>query len=408
MSVLTYQAYDKQGREVTGSIEAESRQSASETLRRRGLFVVSMHEKETLSAAVSRRTRRGMGRGKAIKALAVFTRQLCVLMGSGTQVVEAIGALERQTKPGPWRDTIGHLRKRIEEGDSLTEAMEHYPAFFDSVYCSLVSAGESSGQLPEMLDRLAVLKQKQLHVRNTIIGALTYPCLLILLALGMFSMMLIFIIPRFAALFANLDVPLPASTQVLVSLSTFYRHYWWAELIVLTLVTVPLISYLRSAAGRRMIDTVVLKLPGVGNIVKSFATARIVRLLGVLTSGHVPLLKALHLIENVSGNIHYRRLITRAQDMVSRGEPLSAAFADEALISPSVQEAIRSGERSGKIDELMLNVADFLEDDNEVIVRSLTTLIEPVILIVMGILVALVAVSMFLPLFDLTAMTQGG
>jgi type IV pilus assembly protein PilC len=179
-------------------------------------------------------------------------------------------------------------------------------------------------------------------------------------------------------------------------------------LLLLIGAVVGIVSYLRTPNGKHCQDTVMLKLPYVGNIVKSLATARIVSLLGVLLGGHVPILEALRLIRHSVGNVHYAELIAKAEEHVAKGEPISLAFSDANLISPSVHEAMRSGEQSGQIDRLLLNVADFLDDENEVIIRSLTTIIEPVILVVMGILVGLIAISMFLPLFDLTAMTQGG
>jgi type II secretory pathway component PulF len=271
-----------------------------------------------------------------------------------------------------------------------------------------VAAGESSGCLEEMLNRLAILKQKELRLRNSILGAMIYPSLLISLAVVMLIIMLIFIVPKFTLLFSSLDVPLPPSTQALVLFSTVFKRFWWAVFLGVGLLIFGTAWYLRTDRGRLTYDALILKLPLVGKMVKSFATARIVRVLGVLMAGHVPVLKALHLVKASTGNHEYRTLVSRAEEYVTRGEAISAAFADPNLISPSVHEAIRSGEQSGQVDQLLLNVAEFLEDENEVIVRSLTTIIEPVILVGMGILIGLIAVSMFMPLFDLTALTQGG
>jgi type II secretory pathway component PulF len=235
-----------------------------------------------------------------------------------------------------------------------------------------------------------------------------YPSLLLTVVGLVFSMLLLFIVPKFAMLFQSLDVPLPPSTRVLVSASTLFRATW-PLILALTGVTIAAsVHLLRRPSGQRFRDTVLLALPYIGPIAKSVATARIVRLLSVLLSGHVPVLEALKLMEPAAGNVHYARLIAKGQDHVAKGEPLSLAFNDARLISPSVYEAIRSGEQNGQIDRLMLNMADFLDDENEIVVRSLTSILEPVILIVMGLVVGLVAVSMFMPLFDLTAMTQRG
>lgn len=403
---LAYTAYDQTGRTVNGTIDSADTMSATEALRRQGLFVAEIGENLHATLPQTRSTRKQ--RAPKLKSVAVFTRQLQVLLASGTALVDALGALIRQTKPGTWQTILTGLRRGVEEGHSLTEAMEVYPGAFDEVYRSLVAAGESSGQLPEMLDRVAIYKQKQLRVRNTVLGAMIYPSMLIALAATMFSLLLLFIIPRFSVLFETLDVPLPTSTRFLVMLSGIYRQFWWLIGLAVIAAFGGGLWFFGSEQGRPLRDRGLLKVPYLGTILKGFATARIVRLLSVLLAGHVPLLKALKLIRHCAGNTVYANLLVQAEEKVAQGESLYNAFHDAALINPSVQEAIRSGESSGQIDQLLGNMAEFLEDDNETIVRSLTTLIEPLILIFMGILVGLIAVSMFLPLFDLTAMTSGG
>ena len=407
---LAYKAYDSLGKAVDGTIESSDVVAAAEALRRQGLFVAEVAAAADSAKGQRKKSRPALrtGRGQKIKLVAVFTRQLYVLLSSGTQLVEAIGALERQAKAGPWQEAVAGLRHRIEEGASLSESLKHYPGYFDAVYRSCIAAGESSGFLVEMLDRLATLKQRQLRTRNAVVGAMVYPLLLSTVALTIFPMLLIFVVPRFASLFESLDVPLPSSTEFLVDVSGALRRYWWVGLLVPVVLIASAVAFLRTERGKRLGDTVVLRLPCVGNIVKSLVTARIVRLLAVLMEGHVPVLESLQYVRQAAGNVHYQALISRAEEYVVKGEPISLAFTNENLISPSVHEAIRSGERSGHLDSLLLNMADFLDEENEVIVRSLASIVEPCILIVMGVLVGFIAVSMFMPLFDLTAMTQGG
>jgi type IV pilus assembly protein PilC len=407
---LAYKAVDQQGQTVTGTIESDNSMSASELLHQRGLFVAELSESvRPLTPTTGKRQKAWANRrSQRLRSVAVFTRQLCVLISSGTQLVEALSALERQVKAGPWRETITGLKEKVQQGSSLSEAVEDYPDYFDSIYHSLVAAGESSGCLADMLERLATLKQKQLRLQNAISGALVYPSLLICLALGMMSLLLLFIVPKFSGLFTTMDVALPASTQVMLTLSTIYRRFWWAIGLIGAGASVGAVRYFKTEQGREYWDRWVLMLPGIGPMIKSFATARIIRLFGVLLAGHVPVLKALQLVRHAAGNRQYTHLIIAAEELVSRGEPLSQAFANEKLINPSIYEAIRSGEQSGKIEELLLNIAEFLDDENDVLVRSLTSIIEPVILIGMGLLVGLMSISMFMPLFDLTAMTGGG
>lgn len=405
---LAYTAYDGTGKTVTGVIDAADATAGMDMLRHKGLYVSEIAASAADAAKIPRIRRRRHSPGQRLKDVAWFSRQLHVLLCSGTQLADALHALERQTRPGPWRQVVSGLRGRVEEGTSLSEAMEPYRDYFDPIYRSLIAAGESSGHLLEMLDQLAVLKQKQLRIRHSVVGALIYPCMLLTVGGAIFAMLLVFVIPRFAGLFQTLDVPLPASTAVLMTASEIFRGFWWLILLAMAGLTGSLIAYLRTADGRSRWDTLVVRLPYVGGIVRSFATARIISLLGVLMRAHVPLLDALRLVRLSAGNLRYQEIVSKAEDCVTRGEPMSAAFADPALISPSVHEAIRSGEDSGEIDRLLINVAAFLDEENEVVVRSLTSIIEPVILIIMGLLVGLVSICMFMPLFDLTSMTQPG
>ena len=405
---LAYQAFDRSGQQVVDTIEAANVADATETLRRRDLFVTTITPEGRTGSARSTRRKLRIGGGGRLKNTAMFMRQLHVLVSSGTPLVESLGALQRQVKEGPWQDTIAEIRDGVEEGAPMAEMMERHPESFDAVTRSLIAAGESSGNMAPMLDRLAELTKRRLHVRNAVRGALMYPCLLSTIALGVFLLLLLFVIPRFDQLFRTLDVPLPSSTKALICVSDALRSAWWAGLLAAGAAALGARFYLRTPAGRRRVDGIILRLPQIGGILRNFATARIVRLLGTLLESHVPALDSLQLTRQAAGNVHYTELVKRAENAVARGDPISSAFANTALISPSVYEAIRNGEQSGQIGPLLLHVAEFLDDENETIVRSLTTILEPVILVALGLLVGLVAISMFMPLFDLTAMTQGG
>jgi type II secretory pathway component PulF len=235
-----------------------------------------------------------------------------------------------------------------------------------------------------------------------------YPCLLVTVSVIVITVLLMLVIPRFAELFATLDVPMPPTTALLIGLSETLRSYWWAVGGISAAVCVAAYLWLKTNAGKRAVDTLVLRLPQIGRIVKSFATARIARLLGVLMDSQLPVLEALRLTRGALANVHYADLIARTEQAVEKGQPISSSFSDTDLISPSVYEATRSGEKSGQIAPLLLNLADFLDEENEIVVRSLVNILEPAVLIVMGVLVAFVALSMFTPLFDVTAMAGGG
>ncbi|MBN1506326.1 MAG: type II secretion system F family protein [Sedimentisphaerales bacterium] len=404
---LAYKAFDGAGKAATGVIEADDTMTATEALRRRGLYVAEVTEQRAAAAkSPSGHRQRYVPRGQKLKNIAMLSRQLHVLLSSGTRLVDALHAMARQARPGPWRQVIDDLRTRVEEGTSLSDAMQGHDDYFDPVYRSLIAVGESSGRLPEIFDRLAVLKQKQLKVRNSIVGATIYPCMLVTLGFSIFVLLLIFVVPRFSTLFTTMGVPLPSSTAALLKISEVFRHFWWLLGLLVGGAIFGLVSYLRTPRGQRLRDVAVLRLPYIGGVARSLSSARIISLLGMLLEAKIPVLDALRLVRSAAGNVLYQELIVEAEEYVARGEPMSQAFADTSLFSPSIYEAIRSGEQSGEIDRLLLNVSNFLDEENDVIVRSLTSIIEPVILIGMGILVGLIAVCMFLPLFDLTAMTQ--
>ena len=405
---LAYRAFDKQGREVRETVEADSAAEATKKLRHQDLFVAEISPVGEPSEQEEKGARMKGRRGRRLKNLAMFTRQLYVLVRSGTPLAQSLRALERQARDPGWRRVVLEVRTHLEHGASLSEAMGAHPECFDSVYRSMVAVGESSGDFPEMLDRLAGLAQKRLRIRSTIRGAMIYPSLLVTVAVGVLAVMLLFVIPRFSELFDTLDVPLPPTTALLIALSEALQSYWWAIAGVLAIAIAAGYSLLKTSAGKRVVDTLVLRLPQIGQIVRSFATARITRLLGVLLDSHLPVLEALKLTRGAVTNVRYMDLMARTEEAVERGEAISSTFGGTDLISPSVYEATRSGEKSGQVAPLLLNMADFLDEENEILVSSLTSIIEPAILILMGILVGFVAISLFMPLFDMTAMIGGG
>lgn len=412
---VQYEAYEKSGHGSSGVLEVNSIAEAEETLRRKGLYVTKVQPARAGGAGSAdvdggggHEGMAGLGGTRRLKNLAVFARQLYVLVASGTPLVDAIGALERQTEDQKFRQVLREIRMEVEQGSTLHEAMEPYPQYFDASVRSMIAAGETGGNIQPMLDRLGSLTQKRLQARSAVIGALVYPSLLIVLAGGVMAILLTFVIPRFADLFDMLGVPLPGSTKALIMVSDAVRNYWWMVLGGLAGAVVLIKLYLASSHGRWMVDTVAIRFPQIGTVHRNFITARIVRLLGVLLESRVPMIEALQLTRKGTNNLHYARLLRQAEDAVVRGEPVSSAFADPKLIKPSVHQAVRSGEQSGQVGALLLILAEFLDEENEVVLRSLTSIIEPIILVFLGLLVGAVAMSMFTPLFDLTAMTQGG
>lgn len=404
-------AFDKAGKPVVEVVDAPDAAEARENVRRRGLFVAEVVESR---GAVARRetTDHHVASGKRLQKLSGFTRQLSVLVSTGTPLVEALGSLERQAPEGEWRTVLADLRQCVEEGKQFSEALERHPQYFDAIARSLISAGESGGKLDAMLDRLSKLVRQQEKVRSQLRGALVYPCLLIFVSVGVLGLMIGFVLPRFEGLFKTLGTPLPPMTAVLMGASGFLREFWWELLIGLVVSGAALKLWLSSVAGRVSMDRLLVVLPKIGPITRNFATARVVRMLGVLLEAKVALLDALQLTRQSAGNVLYAEMLERAEQIVTKGENVSTAFTARAgereLIPVSVCEALRSGERTGRMGAVLVSIAEAMDEDNEILVKALTSILEPVILIVLGLVVGTVATSMFLPLFDLTAAAQSG
>ncbi len=403
---LRYRAFDSKGQPSVGVIEADSDADAMEKLRKQGLYATEITADGARTSGA--KPVRMAGGHKRLRNLAIMMREMSVLVSSGTPVVQALGALERQVTDDKWRDVINGVRTRVEEGSTMSEAMAEFPTYFDPVSRSMIAAGESSGQLDAMLERLAMMTRQRAYISSSLMGAMIYPALLVTVSISVMIVMMVFVLPRFAGLFETLDAPLPPTTKILMSISAVLRSYWWAMLVGIGALGFAARTWAGSASGKRRVDSLIIDVPVFGKIIRNFAVARIARVLGVLIKSRVPLLDALQLTRESTTNTRYAALIADAEEAVTRGEAMSTVFNASDLVLPSMAEAVRNAEQSGRVGEVLVHVADFMDQDNDVIIRSLTSIIEPIILIGLGIMVAFVAISLFLPLFDLTSMTQGG
>lgn len=403
---FAYTGYDSAGLSVGGLVDAASIDEATEKLRKQSVFVVSLTESDESSVWNANARARGKVRNPT-KQVAAFAREMSVLVATGTPIVDAILSLEKQASTDEWAAVVSAVRRKLEEGESLSVALGTRPDAFDSVFCSLVAAGECSGQLDRMLHRLAILTRKHAQIRSSVLGAMAYPVLLTAICLIVLGLMLGVVLPRFSGLFETLDTPLPASTKFLMAISSAVIGYWWIALPVVVASVVGLVWWIRTEGGRRRVQGLMLVLPRVGGIVRSFATARTARLLGTLLEARVPMIEAIELTRRATTNYRFIELMNRAERMVTKGEPVSAALIESDLFVASAAQAVRNGEQTGRLAEVLVHIADYLDEENEGTIKALSTLLEPVIMIVLGGLVAFVAVSMFLPLFDLTASAGG-
>lgn len=410
---FAYEAFKTSGSKTDGSIEATSAAEATELLRHQGLFVTAIREAaaiqsgESASGSKAGGFRISLGTNRTAN-LAMFTRQLSILVSTGTPLVDALQAVERQIKDERWKMVVTSVREQVEEGSPLSEAMAEHPEAFDTIAISLIHAGETGGKIEVMLERLSKLTRQRQKLHSAVIGAMVYPLLLICVSVGVLSLMIGFVLPRFAEMFESLDTPLPASTKMLMALSDFARANWAGLIVAVVAAIVGLILLLRSTGGRAWLDRTMISAPMLGKLVRGFMIAQTTRLLGVLVQSQVPLLDALELTRKSTKSPTYAELIDRTEKAVIRGDSISTVFCNSQLVPISVSEAVRNGEQSGRVGEVLIGVSDFLDEDNDVVMRSLTSIIEPIILIVLGLLVGFVAISMFLPLFDLSSAAQGG
>jgi len=399
-----YTAYTKDGAKKSGTLEAQDRKDAELKLRKRDLIVTRLDDENPGAAKAAEPGGRTPGQSKvSVRALADFAREFGVLVSTGTPIVDAIASLERQNRGEALAPVIASLRSRLEQGESLAAAMNERREVFGQVFCALVAAGEAGGNLDRMLRRVSDLLRQEAKVRSNVMGAMLYPVLLTGVSVVVHGLMIGIVLPRFSTLFASLDTELPMSTQILMSLSGFIRAWWWILLPAFVSLIGVLVVWIRSDAGRLRAETVALRVPVLGKIVRSLETARLLRVLGLLIESRVPIIEAISLTRRSLVSNAYAGLLSRAEESVAIGEPVSDALGEGRLIVPSAIEAVRNAERSGSMGGAMIQLADYLDEENETVIKSISSIIEPVIMIALGLMVGLVAISMFLPLFDLTA-----
>lgn len=404
---IAYTAFDSGGKQVSGVLDAAGVEEAADQLSRKGMFVV-----DVLESSGPDKPNRNAARSRSSKAnpkqIALFARELSVLISTGTPIAEAVESIEKQASSEDWRAVVTSIRRSLEEGESFSSALERRSDVFDAVFVSLVAAGESSGQLDDMLKRLAILTRRSAQIRSNVIGAMAYPVLLTGICLIVLVLMLGVVLPRFSGLFETLDTPLPTTTKILVALSNTMIGGWFVIVPVAALSIVALVIWCRSEIGGRVLERAILSVPKAGEVVRSFGTAQIARLLGTLLNAKVPMIEAIELTRRATKHHRFVELLDNAETSVIKGDPISAVLLQSDVFLPSAAQAIRNGEQTGRLSEVMTHIADYLDEENQSVIKGLSSLLEPLIMLVLGGLVAFVAVSMFLPLFDLTASAGGG
>ena len=408
MPVFEYTALDSRGKTTSGIIDAEGAQVARQKLRTSGIFPISI--KETLEAAPKKTPRifaltRRLGRVKPAE-VSMMTRQLATLIGAGFPLVSALDALVPQTKSHGFKKILAQIKELIVEGNSFAQALLKYPGAFSPLYVNMVRAGETSGTLEIVLERLADITEKQQALKNRIQTALAYPIFMMVIGTVVLLVLLIYIVPSITSIFADMDQVLPTPTRILIFLSDFFKSYWWSILIVLVAIGIFFNRAKKTAKGRYWIDKTMLILPGMGVLAKKLAVARFARTLGSLLENGVSMLIAMDIVKNIAGNILIADSVETAAIEVGKGQGLGAALSGSGIFPQLSIQMIQVGEQSGQLENMLTKIADVYENEVENTILRLTSYLEPVMILVMGSIVAFIVLSICLPIFEMNQLIR--
>ncbi|MGO9248984.1 MAG: type II secretion system F family protein [Solirubrobacteraceae bacterium] len=396
MSTYVFKAMDLAGAKAKGEVEAESKQAVSDQLRSRGLIVLDIADKHA-----SREINLSFLESVKAGELAVFSRQLATMISSGMSILRALYVLEEQTENKMLKETIVAVRKDVEAGLSLSDSMARHPKVFDPLFIAMTEAGEMGGMLESALRRVADQLEQDASLRRQVKSALVYPVLVIVVAVGIMLALCAFLIPVFINVFKEFGGKLPAITQVSVFASNVVTHYYWAMFLGTAVVTVTFIKWKKSTWGRKQWDRFRLRIPmKIGTIVQQVAVARWSRTLASLTSAGVPLLQALEITGRTGGNIAVEEAMDGVIASVKRGGTIAAPLAQAPIFPSMVTHMVAVGEETGALDAMLEKVAEFYEDQVAASVKALTSIMEPIMIMVIGAMVGFIVISMYLPLFE--------
>ncbi|MBU0617782.1 MAG: type II secretion system F family protein [Planctomycetes bacterium] len=403
---FTYEAMSSDGRVVTDRVDGNTPAEAAEALRADGLTVLRLEAarggaRDERSEALKRRSH-----GVKSADLVLFTRQLKMLLEAGSALVPALEAVEQQAGKPSVKHLVRKIRRHVEEGGTLTEAFQDHPEVFKPVFCTMVAAGEATATLPETFDRLNELTARQQKTRKTVIGALLYPAILSLMCVAVAGVVIGFVVPRFTELFKNLGSPLPPTTQFLFAVSNYVLDYWPVGAAVLAVLALGFVIALRVERLRLRLDTLLLGVPVIGRIAARLVFARVLRIWAAMLRSHVSLLDTIQHSRTALTNAAFIGLVGKVEEAVAGGGSIGRTLAESGLVEPVVASAIRTGEENGRLSEAVDFVSSWMDHDNAQLIANLTRVVEPTLLAVMGLFVGLVAMSLFIPLFDLA--TAGG
>jgi len=402
-----YKARDRIGKSVSGAVESESADDVARLLVFRGLYPTAINE--TVPSG------KGIGAG-IVKLLSyvsdeekiIFTGQLSALLKAGVPIISSLGALHDQTDSPRFKQALKQIRQGLEEGLSLTESMRANKEIFSGVYLAMIAAGETTGSLDRCLENLAQMLRREFELKNRIREITLYPKIAFASVVTALVILLTFVVPRYAAIFEKAKLKLPVFTEALIWLNSFFQNHWITGLQLVLLGFVAARLAISADKGRMIFDRYILRLPVTGDIMLKIALARWSNALGSLIRAGTPIIRALDISSRTAGNESLSAMLNHVADEVSEGGGLAEPLRRHKLLPPVVAQMAASGEQSGALDEMLFDVSRFLEDDARRSIRKLTAYIEPAMILGMGLVVLFLALSIFLPMWDITKMAKGG
>jgi type IV pilus assembly protein PilC len=413
MPTFQYEAMDHTGREVKDSIDASTQEEAQQLIRQKGFFVTKIAEKA--KKAKARATKKGGRKRKksftigkiSTKQLCIFTRQLSTLQDAGLPILRSLKILEGQCKPGVLKNSLQDIVEDIESGSTLSEACAKHPKAFDRLYCNMIKAGEAGGALEAILQRLADFKEKAQSLKRRIKSAMVYPAVVITVACVIVGFILYYIIPKFKSIFDDFDIPLPKMTIYLIAASEFLIKYFYVVILTPIFIWIFIKLLYRNKTGAYVCDRIALMIPVMGTIIEKSTVARTMRTLGTLVQSGVPILESLNIVRDTAGNAVFERAFNRIYDSIREGETIAQPLKESRIVDDIVVNMIDVGEETGELDTMLNKIADNYDEEVETAVESLVSLLEPIMIVVLGGIIGFIVIALFLPLITLISKLSG-
>lgn len=407
MPTFQYEAMDNTGLEVKDTIEASDEAEAQTLIKEKGFYVTRISEKreKKKKADAKGKSNKGGGGfslgGVKAKTLTTFTRQLSTLQDAGLPILRSLRILEGQAKPGPLKASLNGVIEDVESGATLSDAMAKQPKAFDNLYVNMVRAGEAGGALEVILQRLAEFKERAQSLKRKVQGAMIYPCAVITVAGLIVGFIMYWIIPKFKTIFEDFGVELPGITETLIACSDWVVNYWWLiPLIPIALfLTVKIIR--KNKTGAYILDRILLKIPLVGQIASKSIIARTARTLGTLIASGVPILEALTIARDTAGNTVFRRAFDHIHASIREGESMAVPLKETRICDDLVVNMVDVGEETGALDNMLYKVADVYDEEVSVLIEGLVNMLEPLMVVVLGLIVGFIVIALFMPLVKL-------